>query len=61
MKTKVDADLCTGCELCVDTCPDIYEMKDDIADVIVDEVPADLEDCVTEAAESCPAEAIIVE
>ncbi len=61
MKTSVDPDLCTGCELCVDTVPDVYEMNDDIAVVKVDVVPEDLEDDVREAAESCPAEAIIVE
>ena len=61
MKTKVDPDLCTGCELCVETCPDVYEMQDDIAVVKVDVVPEDLEDDVREAAESCPAEAILIE
>ncbi len=31
MKVKVDADLCTGCELCIDTCPEVFVMKDDIS------------------------------
>lgn len=61
MKVKVDADLCTGCELCIDTCPEIFEMKDDISVVKAEDVPADLEDDVKEAAEDCPVEAIIVE
>lgn len=61
MKAVVDPDLCTGCELCVDTCPEVFEMDDDIAKVIVDVVPADAEECAQEAAESCPAEAISVE
>lgn len=61
MKAVVDADLCTGCELCVDTCPEVFEMEDDIAVVIVDTVPADAEDDAKEAAESCPAEAITFE
>ena len=61
MKAMVDADLCTGCELCVSTCPEVFEMDDDIAKVIVDEVPADSEDCAREAAEDCPAEAISIE
>ncbi len=61
MKTAVDPDLCTGCELCVDTVPDVYEMEDDLAVVKVDTVPEDLEDDVRDAADSCPAEAISVE
>jgi ferredoxin len=61
MKTVVDPDLCTGCELCVDTCPDVFEMEDDIAVAKVDQVPDGLEDDVREAADACPAEAISVE
>jgi len=61
MKISIDAELCTGCELCVDTCPEIFEMGDDTATVKVDTVPEDQEDCVREAAENCPVEAILIE
>ncbi len=61
MKAAVDPDLCTGCELCVDTCPEVFEMDDDVAKAIVDVVPEDAEDAAQEAAESCPAEAITIE
>jgi ferredoxin len=36
-------------------------MGDTMAEVIVDEVPAELEDAVQQAADECPVEAIIVE
>jgi ferredoxin len=61
MKAFVDEDLCTGCELCTQTCPDVFEMEDDVAKVTVDEIPADTEDCAKQAAEECPVEAIKVE
>jgi ferredoxin len=61
MKAVVDADLCTGCELCTDTCPDVFEMEGDIAKVKVDEVPSGAEDSAKQAAEECPVEAIKIE
>ena len=62
MKAVVDQDTCTGCELCVNSCPDIFEMQDNgLAKEKVDSVPSDSEDCAKEAAESCPVEAISIE
>ena len=61
MKAKVDPDLCTGCELCVQTCPEVFEMEDDLAVTKVDEVPTDAEETCRQAAEECPVEAIIIE
>lgn len=61
MKAKVDADLCTACELCTETCPEVFEMGEDLAVVKVDVVPAEAEETARQAAEDCPAEAIIIE
>ena len=61
MKAKVDPDLCTACELCVDEAPDVFEMEDDVAVEKVQVVPEGSEDAVRDAADSCPAEAIIIE
>ena len=60
MNVRIE-DTCTACGLCVDTCPEVFEMGDDMAEVIVDEVPVELEDAVEQAADECPVEAIIVE
>ena len=60
MKVTVN-DECTGCELCVDTCPEVFEMQGDVAVVKVAEVPADQEDAAQEAADACPVEAIEVD
>ena len=54
-------DTCTACGLCVDTCPDVFDMGDEMAIVIVDEVLEDFEDAVQQAADECPVEAIIVD
>ncbi|MBN2455474.1 MAG: ferredoxin [Sedimentisphaerales bacterium] len=60
MKVRIE-DTCTACGLCVDTCPDVFEMGEDIAQVIVDEVPAEYADAVQQAADECPVEAIVIE
>jgi ferredoxin len=63
MKVTVDADLCTGCELCVSTCPEIFEMDGDVAVAFDnnDPVPEDMQDCAEEASVMCPVEAIPIE
>ena len=61
MKVKIDPELCTGDEICVQLCPDVFEMQDDKAVVIMDDIPEDLQDSVREAVDSCPSEAIIIE
>ncbi|HIE28868.1 TPA: ferredoxin [Candidatus Poribacteria bacterium] len=63
MKVSVDEDLCTACGLCVDTCPEVFDLgdDDDVAQVKVDVVPEDLEELCEQAAEECPVEAIVVE
>ena len=60
MIVKIE-DTCTACGLCVDTCPDVFDMGDEMAIVIVDEVSEDFEDAVQQAADECPVEAIIVD
>ena len=60
MRVRID-DTCTACGLCIDTCPDVFGMGSDMAEVIVDEVPVQHEDAVQQAADECPVEAIIVE
>ena len=59
MKVTVTDD-CVACGLCVESCPDVFDLGDDIAEVKVDVVPAELEEAVREAAQECPAECIII-
>ena len=60
MKVSIE-DTCTACGLCVDTCPEVFEMGEDIAVVKAADVPAEFEEAVQQAADECPVEAIMVE
>jgi len=60
MKAKVDPDLCTGCELCTEACPEVFRMEGDVAVSFVDTVPPGSEESAREAADDCPVEAITV-
>lgn len=67
---EIDQDVCSGCGVCTNLCGDVFEPGDDGKAEIVEEyqgdgpysgeIPDDI-DCVEEAAESCPVEAISVE
>jgi ferredoxin len=61
MKVRVDKENCVGDETCVQECPEVFEMQGDVAVAKMENVPKDLEEKVTEAAKSCPVEAIIIE
>ena len=52
---------CTACELCVDICPEVFEMGDDTAVVKEDANLTEFEDEIKEAADSCPVEVIMYE
>jgi ferredoxin len=62
MKAHIDRDGCISCELCAETCPEVFRMAEDgLAEVYVDEVPAEAEDTAVESQEACPVSVITVE
>jgi ferredoxin len=58
MDVKIDKEVCTGCGLCVDTAPDVFEMENDTAKVKTVDIPESALESVREAASNCPVEAI---
>lgn len=53
----VDASECTGCELCVDTLPSVFEMNSDGISVVHDSKGA-TEKEIQEVIDNCPAQCI---
>ncbi|MFC1652629.1 ferredoxin [Planctomycetota bacterium] len=54
-------DACTACGLCCDTCPEVFRMGDDIAEVYDSEVPEEHQAQAEQAAEECPVGAIQID
>jgi ferredoxin len=52
----VDADACTGCELCSDTLPTVFIMTDGVS--VADNSSGASESAIQEVIDSCPAECI---
>ncbi|MCE5323040.1 ferredoxin [bacterium] len=62
MKARVIEEECIGDGSCADTCPEVFEMRDDgVAHVIADPVPPEAEEKCRQACEDCPVDAIVVE
>ena len=60
MKAKVDSKLCSGCGACEIICPEVFEMRGDVAVVKAEQVPATAEGFCLEAANVCASRAICV-
>jgi len=61
MKAIIDADACTGCGICEQTCPDVFKMEEDKAVVVGDAVAEGAVETCKQAAADCPVEAIKIE
>jgi len=62
MKVRVDPQLCQGHTLCAMNAPDLFVLSDEDghAQAVDENVPADRETDVKEAARSCPEQAIVL-
>lgn len=60
MKASVDKDQCIGCELCTETCPEVFKMEDGVAVAYTNPVPSANESAAEQAADDCPVNCIII-
>ena len=59
MKAVVDKDVCVGCGICAENCPEVFFMDDaGKAEAKPGEVPKALEASCRQAISDCPVEAI---
>ena len=58
---EIDLALCTGCGICADICPDVFEIGDDGFSHVIEEALCDEAGCCLEAADECPEGAISIE
>jgi ferredoxin len=62
MRVSVDFDVCASTGACMQTCPEVFEVRSDgYLYILQEEPPEDLRAKVTSAAEMCPTGAITVE
>jgi len=62
MKIHANSDLCGGTGLCIETCPEVFELDDErISTVMVNDVPDELQQACRQAVDDCPTNAITVE
>jgi ferredoxin len=58
MKPEIDNKKCIGCGTCAAMCPEVFEIQAGKSIVKKDAPIAEKEDCIKEAKEACPVEAI---
>lgn len=59
MRVRVDPDACEANAVCMGIEPRVFQVDDeDKLHILVDEVPAEMEDAVRRAVESCPKRAL---
>lgn len=61
MKIIVDPDLCIGCGVCEEACPEVFQMREDgLAYVIEDDPGHELYGPIRDSADMCPVDAISI-
>ena len=58
MEVRIDRENCSNCMLCVEVCPEVFEMRESQVETFFEEVPPAFEEGFEEAAAICPTQAI---
>ncbi|MEA4815500.1 MAG: ferredoxin [Lachnospiraceae bacterium] len=58
MEATIYKDGCISCGVCVDTCPEVFEMGEDGKAEAKNPIPADLSSKAMQARENCPVSVI---
>ncbi|HSW64055.1 MAG TPA: ferredoxin [Dissulfurispiraceae bacterium] len=62
MSVLIDQETCIGCGRCVEICPAVFFLDENIGkSIVLDEDACDYTGCCEAAAENCPVHAITVE
>ncbi len=60
-KVTLDQEECIGCQSCVEICPDVFRFDEEEEKAYVYDHYDDDEECIEEAAASCPVDCIEVD
>jgi ferredoxin len=60
MEVIIDDELCFGCNLCVDICPEVFKISQEKAVIIKNSVTKETEIACKTASDQCPVAAITI-
>ena len=58
MRVFIDEEECIACGTCVELCPDVFQMNEEIEKAVVILPEGGPKECIEEAIESCPVSCI---